>query len=235
MQKYRVIAFDMDNTLVDDTKAREYAITKVAEYLQIPIADTLGKDFMEFDDFFWHEWEIGKIIIPKDVADWVTYIRSKRFQLFFKDYPMDIKKAETLYHIYSESIQECIIPLDGAKETLYVLKKKYKLCIATNGLKKLISKKLNVIEAEPFISYIVCSEDIGVNKPNKLFLDTLLQVCNVAKEEILLVGDSLISDILGGMENGIDTCWFNPNHLPLPQEYEPTMEIDHLLELTRKL
>lgn len=235
MQKYKVIAIDMDNTLVDDTKAREYGISKVAEYLQIPITTTLGKEFMEFDDYFWHEWEIGKIVIPKDVEDWVTYIRSKRFQLFFKNYPMDIKKAEILYHIYSKSMQECIIPFDGAKETLQILKNKYKLCISTNGVKKLISKKLNVIGVEPFISYIVCSEDIGVNKPNKLFLDTLLQVCNVSKEEVLIVGDSLTSDILGGMENGIDTCWFNPNHLPLPPEYNPTMEIDHLLELTRKL
>ena len=52
---------------------------------------------------------------------------------------------------------------------------------------------------------------------------------------MLLIGDSLTTDILGGMKNGIDTCWFNPNDVPLPEEYKPTMTLNKLLELKRKL
>ena len=68
-----------------------------------------------------------------------------------------------------------------------------------------------------------------------MFFEELIKQCQCSKEEILLVGDSLKSDVLGGMNYGMDTCWFNRNHLPLPEEYTPTMEINHLLELTRKL
>ncbi len=237
MSKYKVIAFDLDNTLVDDNKAREYGITKVAEYLNISSTPTMGSDFIKFDEAYWHDWEIGKIIIPENVNDWVTYIRSKRFQLFLKELQLDMKVAEKCYHIYSKSLHDCIIiPFEGAKETLEMLnRRKYILAIITNGIKKLVDKKLNSIEVKSLISYIICSEEVGVNKPNKLFFDKLLEVCKIKKEEILIVGDSLTSDILGGMNNGIDTAWFNPNHLPLPEEYEPTMEINHLLELTSRL
>lgn len=235
MKKYRVLAFDMDNTLVDDTKARKYAIAKTVEAIGIPYTEELGKRYLDFDNAFWHSWETGKIKIPDNTKDWVKYIRSKRFQLFFKEHQISMDKAEVLNQIYSESLENCIMPFDGAYETLNYLKNYYKLAIVTNGVKKLINKKLDIIKVKSFISYIACAEEIGVNKPHKQFFDAFLQICNCTKEEVLIIGDSLSSDILGGMKNGIDTCWFNPSHLPLPAEYYPTMEIDALPKLTRRL
>ena len=235
MSKYKIIAFDLDDTLVDDNEARKYAISKVAESLGIDYTEKIGNDYILFDNQFWHKWENGEIIIPSDVEDWVTYIRSKRFQLFFPQKELDMNAAIQSYHLYSKSLEDCIVPIEGAKETLEILKKNYKLVIATNGIKRLATHKLNKLQAESYISDIVCSEEIGKNKPDALFFEELVKQCQCTKEEILLVGDSLKSDILGGMNYGMDTCWFNRNYLPLPQEYTPTMEINNLLELTRKL
>lgn len=236
MNKYKVIVFDLDNTLVDDNKARKYAISKVAEYLKIPYTDTLGNDFLKFDDQYWRRYQNKEILIPENTQDLILYVRSNRFREFFSSISMNYNTMTFLYDLYTQSTKGCIEEIEGAKETLKILKEKgYILFIGTNGIKSVIYKKLEKLQVSSYISDIICSEDIKEDKPNALFYDYLLKKCNCTKDQVLFVGDSLTSDILGGMKNGIDTCWFNPNHLPLPEEYNPTMEIDHLLELTRKL
>lgn len=55
------------------------------------------------------------------------------------------------------------------------------------------------------------------------------------KHEMLMIGDSLTTDVLFGMNNGIDTCWYNPNNLSVPQEYKPTIIINNLLEVKKKI
>ncbi len=235
MNKYKVIAFDIDDTLVDDGAARKYAISKVTESLGISYTDELGNAFIQFDSQYWHDWESGKIPIPNDIEDWVTYVRSMRFYKFFSDTGIDYDTAVSIYHLYTDAIENCIVPFDGARETLEKLKEKYKLVIATNGIKKLIFKKLEIIQVKDLFSIIVCAEEVGYNKPHKLFFEQLIKECPCNKNEILLVGDSLTSDVLGGMNNSIDTCWFNPNHDHLPKEYKPTYEIDTLYQLTEIL
>jgi putative hydrolase of the HAD superfamily len=76
------------------------------------------------------------------------------------------------------------------------------------------------------------SEDLGISKPDpRIFEHTLEGIKDVAKNEILMIGDSLRSDIKGGMNYGIDTCWYNPNKLVNNTDVEPSYEIDSLLEL----
>lgn len=83
---------------------QENAIQKVAEKLAISYTEELGKCYLDFDDAYWHSWETGKIKIPDDTKDWQKYIRSKRFQLFFKERQISMDKAEILNQIYSESL-----------------------------------------------------------------------------------------------------------------------------------
>ncbi len=236
MNKYKVIAFDLDDTLIDDTKSRKFAISKVSEYLQIPYTDDIGKSFIAFDNQFWHNWESGHILIPKGTVDFAVYLRSLRFLKFYEALSIDFPTAQHLYEMYTKYLGECIEPIPGARETLKILNSRnYRLPVVTNGVKSLVQHKLAIARVSDFITDIICAEDIGDSKPNPLFFEYFFKQCNCTKEQALIVGDSLTSDVLGGMKNGIDTCWFNPNHYPLPPEYKPTMEIDHLLELTRKL
>lgn len=235
MNKYKVLAFDIDDTLINDTKSRKVAFSNVSSYLDIPYTEELGNSFVTFDNCFWDDFQSGKILIPQGTENFAIYLRSLRFQKFYETLSLDYNTAQFLNELYTNHLGDALEPIPGARETLEILKDRYKIIFPTNGVKKFIQHKLDIVMDSPFDFDIICAENVGKNKPNSLFFQYVFQKCHCDKSEILLIGDSLTNDVLGGMKNGIDTCWFNPNHLPLPQEYEPTMEIDNLLELTRKL
>ena len=97
-------------------------------------------------------------------------------------------------------------------------------------------KKLENANLSSYISGVLSSEDAGITKPSKIFFDSLFQMMHYPnKEEALMIGDGITTDILGGMQYGIDTCLFNPNNNQIPVDCKPTMSVQNLLELKRKL
>ena len=129
-----------------------------------------------------------------------------------------------------------IVEIEGASKLLKELNNSYEVLIATNGPKAAAINKIEKANLASYISHIVSSEEIGFSKPMPEFFEFL---CNKAhnkdRNKMLLIGDSLTTDVLGGMNNYIDTCWFNPNNNPLPQEYTPTITINKLLQLKKKI
>lgn len=76
------------------------------------------------------------------------------------------------------------------------------------------------------------SEEVKVSKPNpKIFEHALNNMNHIDKRNVLMVGDSLTSDIQGGINFGIDTCWFNPNKIVNRTDIKPTYEISNLMKL----
>ena len=129
-----------------------------------------------------------------------------------------------------------IVEIKNACKLLKALYSKYEIIIATNGPKDAAINKLEKAKLKSYISSIVSSEEVGFSKPTKEFFTFLYdKIQNKDKNKMLLVGDSLTTDVLGGMNNGIDTCWFNPNNNPLPEKYYPTMTINNLLQLKKKI
>lgn len=158
MNKYKVIAFDLNDTLIDDTKSRKFAISKVSEYLQIPYTDEIGKSFIAFDNQFWHNWESGHILIPKGTKDFAVYLRSLRFLKFYEALSIDFPTAQHLYEMYTKYLGECIEPIPGARETLKILNSRnYRLPVVTNGVKSLVQHKL-------LLEYLILSQILFVQK-----------------------------------------------------------------------
>ena len=88
----------------------------------------------------------------------------------------------------------------------------------------------------PYVEDVISSDQIGFSKPTPQFFEALFERAkNKKKETMLLIGDSLQTDILGGNQNGIDTCWFNPNYAQAKEEIQPTITIHKLLQLKRHL
>ena len=116
------------------------------------------------------------------------------------------------------------------------MSRNHEIVVATNGPKNAAESKVKKAKLDSYISEIVSSEETGSSKPNKEFYDYLYKkIQNKNKDTMIMIGDSLSTDVLGGMMNGIDSCWFNPNNKILPDKYKPTITIEKLPQLKSKL
>ena len=123
-------------------------------------------------------------------------------------------------------------PLDGVMEMLETLYPEVKMGIITNGFTELQQHRLQNTQTEKFFEIVVVSEQIGVAKPDRKVFDyAFSQMDKLDKTKILMVGDTLASDILGGYNSGIDTCWFNHANLVNDTKIQPTYEIKDIREL----
>lgn len=123
-------------------------------------------------------------------------------------------------------------PLEGVREMLESLHGKVKMGIITNGFNALQQKRLENTKTSHFFYLLVVSETVGVAKPDRQIFDyAFSQMGEVERSKVLMVGDTLASDILGGNLAGIDTCWFNPKGLANETAIQPTYEIRSMAEL----
>ena len=106
------------------------------------------------------------------------------------------------------------------------------LAIVSNGAQKVQTRRLAESGVMNFMEDVFISEKMGCEKPNARIFDAALRALGVEnREHVLMVGDSLPSDIQGGSNAGLDTCWYNPNHAENPGKVIPTYEIASLEEL----
>lgn len=123
-------------------------------------------------------------------------------------------------------------PLEGVREMLASLHGKVKMGIITNGFNALQQKRLENTQTAGFFDLLIVSETVGVAKPDRQIFDyAFSQMGEVERSKVLMVGDTLASDILGGNLAGIDTCWFNPKGLANETAIQPTYEIRSMAEL----
>ncbi|MDO4698723.1 MAG: pyrimidine 5'-nucleotidase [Pasteurellaceae bacterium] len=127
------------------------------------------------------------------------------------------------------------LPLDNVIEMLKALHGKVRMAIITNGFNALQHKRLVHTQTEPYFEFLTVSEKIGAAKPDPMIFNAAFQEMEkcgeLDKKRILMVGDTLASDVLGGNQVGIDTCWFNPHRHPNTSNIRPTYEIQSILEL----
>lgn len=237
--RYNIIVFDLDDTLIDNLENVKYAFKKMESFLNKEYSDERFNNWYLFDKQFWTDFYEGKFLIPYEKSDnrYVPYIQSLRYKIFYKD-EFDMNKALEINKLFLDSLKDAVFPIDGAYDTLNFLANKYTFVIATNGPKQAIKNKLDKINCSKFIKYIFSADNTKnkVTKPNRIYYEELLEYINCDdKSKILLVGDSLTTDVQGGMNSNIDTCWFNRNNEKLPRKYKPTMIITKLIDLTEKL
>ncbi|WP_285768388.1 HAD family hydrolase [Peribacillus sp. SI8-4] len=122
--------------------------------------------------------------------------------------------------IYEESFQ-----------VLDELKGKYKLLLLTNGSPQLQNTKLEITpELVPYFDHIVISGAFGRGKPDASIFEHALKMMELDKDEVLMVGDNLMTDILGATRVGIKSVWINREDKKR-NEVLPTYEIKHLEEI----
>lgn len=220
---YSHILFDMDDTILDFQKAQFVSFKHVLDQYNIPFSLDIYHRYEEINHELWKQFDEG--ILTKDI------VQDKRFTQFFADLGKDIdgKQANSFYQ-ESLAAQTWLVPY--AKETCMELAKQHSLSIVTNGVGATQKKRFLSSEIAPYFSHILISEDIGVAKPDKKFFDAAFKLINFYElDKILMVGDSLTSDIQGANNIGIDCCWFNPKGTILNKDVQITYTITDLRQL----
>ena len=223
MKKYKVLLFDADGTLLDFKKAQSQALCAVLKMHGISPDDAILQKYAEINDSLWKAYERGEILRSQ--------IGITRFKRLFKWAGLDYCEEMGIEADYRRELARGHDLLKNAFEVCAALHKKYDMYIITNGNTHTQIPRLAECGLAPFFKKNFISEAMNCRKPERLFFDTVVGDIGCTKAEALIIGDSLSSDILGGINAGIDTCWFNPEGNPAPEDCRPTMEIRSLTEL----
>lgn len=231
---YKTIIFDLDDTLTNDRENVREAFKIVLKYVNEDYTDEKFDRFYKIDKKTWRDRAAGKIITPyeDDKYKKAEWIRAYRFLEYFNN-NISYDEAVNINNIYMNGMKEKVVSREGALDIIkYLYDKKYNLIIATNGPILPLQTKLEKMKIEKYFSTVFSAEEVGFMKPHKEFYKGLLRKSrNLVKTDILFIGDELEKDIKGGIENNIDTCWYNYNREENLSKYIPKYEINKLEEL----
>ena len=143
---------------------------------------------------------------------------------------------EQLNHDFLMTMADICEPLPGAKVLIDALVGKVNLGIITNGFTQLQQARLQKTGMDSAFSQVIISEQVGKAKPDKaIFEHAFERMGQPKKNQVLMVGDTLQSDILGGINAGVDTCWLNANGLENDGDIQPHYQVSSLTELHQRL
>ena len=222
MASYTTLLFDLDNTLLDFSKAEQTAITDVFRFFGLDDSEQAVALYSQINDDFWKAFERGDISAER--------IYTGRFERFFLD-SGQIGDAVAVNDRYLRALGDYAFKMPGCDETLSALfDKGYRLSIVTNGVAVNQHRRVADAGLNRWIRQLFISEEIGAKKPDKLFFDRVFEsIEEKDRSRVLLIGDSLTSDIQGGFNAGIDTCWLSANGCT--GEPKPTYTVRSLDEL----
>ncbi|MBE6980669.1 MAG: noncanonical pyrimidine nucleotidase, YjjG family [Ruminococcaceae bacterium] len=214
---------DLDDTILDFHKAERIAINKtLGEFGLEPTEDVLGRYHL-INKAHWEMLERGEL--TRAEVQW------KRFDVLFREFGVVADPHEcAVRYMQNLSVGHYFLP--GAEETVAYLSQKYRLFLASNGNASVQKGRMTSANLYRFFDQVFVSEEIGHNKPSKAYFDAAFaRIPGFDPEKALMVGDSLTSDIKGGNNAGIRTCWVNPGHAPVKPGIHVDFEIEALHQL----
>ena len=224
---YKYLLWDIDGTVLDFLASEAYAIRALFEKYKLGICtDEMLRQYSEINTKYWRKLERNEMTKSE--------ILVFRFREFFELIGVDISVAEDFNRDYQVTLGDHIEFMPDAKEVLLSEKGRYTLVAVTNGTKVAQEKKLRLSGLDELFDAIFISEDVGFEKPDTAYFNYVFEKVGITdKSEVLIIGDSLTSDMKGGFLAGIDTCWFNPKHMPNTSDVPVTYEIAALGEIQR--
>ena len=214
---------DLDDTILDFHKAERIAISKTFRDFGIEPTEEVLARYSQINKACWHKLELG---------EWTREeVLVRRFEILFAEHNI-VCDGTQVARAYEKNLAIGHYFLPGAEEAVDALSKKYRLFLASNGTASVQQGRMTSANLYRFFEKVFVSQELGANKPAKEFFQrATAQIPGYDPQKALMVGDSLTSDILGGINAGMKTCWVNPKHLPA----DPAITADYQIEALSQL
>lgn len=221
---YKAIFLDIDDTVFNFKKCSEGALKDTFSTLNLEYNNNVFESFSEIDERLWKQQK-EELISVADVLD-------IRFRELLETLGLDYDASHVKTH-FGNLLGEQYIMEPGIEAVLKNLSADYKIYAASNGVLTMQDNRLELAGLKQYFTDLFVSDDIGYAKPNINFFSESMKRSGFLSSEILMVGDSLVSDIQGAREAGIDSCWYNPYGLENESEVKLDFEINHLKGLLK--
>lgn len=218
MRKYSVILFDIDDTLLDFPRSEREALCEAFLMSGIELDDEMIGIYHQINYELWRALERKEITREE--------LMTRRFEDFVKYYELSADFTKVARD-YLDCLGKKVYFIDGARELLSELYGKVRLYIVTNGLACVQNSRYKLTGFDKIFDGMFISQEVGANKPDNRFFEYVAEhIVGFEKEKTIIVGDSLSSDIAGGINFGIDTCWYSAKGMT--PKIQPTYTVDSL-------
>jgi len=221
--RYEWMFLDADGTLLDYDAAERAALSESLRQIGVPYDDAHLQTYRLHNAELWEKLERAEV--TRDT------LQSERFRRLFDAFAIDADPS-AFNARYLENLGHRADLIPGARAVLDAVRNHVELLLITNGFSRVQRSRLAHSGLLPLFASIVISEEVGSAKPDAAMFDAALRAAGAPRREtVLMVGDSLSSDIRGGIACGLDTCWYNPARAARPPDVHPTYEIGQLRQL----
>lgn len=223
-KQFTTILWDLDGTLLDFLYSQKYALTKCFRTIGREISDETVQRYSQINDSFWKRLELGEITREE--------LLTGRFVALFEELGISGVDIGAFLREYQEGLGSVYSYIDDSLTICKSLQGLFRQYVVTNGVTSTQKNKLRLSGLSEIMDGLFISEEIGADKPGKAFFDFCFERLEEKdKSRILMVGDSLSSDIKGGALAGIITCWYRPEGAVNASPYQPDYEISDLHQI----
>ena len=219
----KFLFLDLDDTILDFHKSEKIALSKTLRCAGLEPTDGVCSRYSQINKSFWQRLERKELTREQVLVG--------RFAALFQELGVDADAAWAA-DSYGENLGIGHYFIPGAEEAVAQLSKKYRLYIASNGTTSVQTGRMKSANIAHYFEDIFFSQAMGADKPDIRFFErAFARIPDFDPKACMIVGDSLTSDIQGGINAGILTCWVNPKGLPGDPKIRPDYEIASITQL----
>lgn len=209
--KYHILLWDVDGTLLDFNYSEKMSLKECFKFIGVDMTDEMLQCYHEINISWWKRLELGQTTKKELLLGRFTELFSSLSMenvdvLAFQQHYQQL--LGSIYSYVEDSLSLC----QRIEEMSLQSGERVRQYVVTNGVAKTQRNKLQLSGFDKIMDEFFISEELGAVKPDRLFFDACFkEIPDFVKEETLIIGDSLSSDMKGGNQAGIATCWYNPN------------------------
>lgn len=220
---YEFLLIDLDDTILDFKKTEQVALAETIRSFGLEPTEEVLARYHVINRWHWEQLELGNLTRQE--------VLENRFGILFEEFGVEADKAACAL-AYSENLSLGHHWLPGAEEALCKLQGKYRLFLASNGTAWVQRRRMDSADLYRFFEDVFISQEMGANKPSPIFFEaSFARIPGFDSGRAMIVGDSLSSDIRGGNNAGIATCWVNPEG----KSHGPDIRVDYEIKSLAQL